>query len=177
MNSTMRKTGLMMVLVLVFLLQSVVVSAATQIVVWHQEQPPNRVERFEEIAEAFNAQNPDIQVTVQVQDWNFVYQKLAAAASAGLQPDVIFVIPDFATTVRNLNLGQPVTDLVEELHASNQFIQAALDPYFSEDEFWAVPLYGMEQVLWYRKDIFNEAGIAGPPRTWEESAEIGRAHV
>lgn len=174
MNSTMRKTGLMMVLVLVFLLQSVVVSAATQIVVWHQEQPPNRVERFEEIAEAFNAQNPDIQVTVQVQDWNFVYQKLAAAASAGLQPDVIFVIPDFATTVRNLNLGQPVTDLVEELHASNQFIQAALDPYFSEDEFWAVPLYGMEQVLWYRKDIFNEAGIAGPPRTWEELVEIAR---
>ena len=162
-------------LMMVLFLPSIIVAAATEIVVWHQEQPPHRVQRFQEIAGEFNAQNPDVQVTIQVQDWNLVYQKLAAAASARRQPDVIFVIPDFATTVRNLNLALPVTDLVQELHETNQFFDAALAPYLWDDEYWAVPLFANQQVFWYRKDIFQEAGIEGPPQTWEELVATAKA--
>lgn len=149
-------------------LVSVSLAQEIQLTVWHQEQPPQRVERFEQIIEEFNAQHPDIEVDIQVQDWNTAYQRLTAAAAAGRQPDLMFVIPDFAMTVLNLELAEPVTELVQELDESYDFIDAALEPYQYNGEIWAVPLYGMEQVLWYRKDLFEEAGIEEAPRTWEE---------
>ena len=148
--------------------------AQTQITVWHMEQPPQRVERFEAIAEAFNEANPQYEVEMDVRDWNNVYQNLAVAAASGNQPDIMFAIPDFALTVRELGIAQPVTDLVNDLDAQHDFIDAATDAYFDDGEHWAVPLYGMEQVLWYRKDKFREAGIENPPETYSELLEAAQ---
>lgn len=145
-----------------------------EITVWHMEQPPNRVQRFEELANEFNAANPGFRVIMRVQAWDEVYKRLAAAAAAGRQPDLLFVIPDFSFAVKGLNLGVPVTDLVNELNDKHTFIPAALEPYLRDGEYWAVPLYGMVQVLWYRKDLFAEAGITEAPRTWDELVEAAR---
>lgn len=38
----------------------------------------------------------------------------------------------------------------------------------SNGEVFAAPLFVDSLALYYNKDIFNAAGIAGPPRTWEE---------
>jgi multiple sugar transport system substrate-binding protein len=148
--------------------------AQTSVTIWHMEQPPHRVERFNELAAEFSAANPEYDVTMEVRDWNTVYQNLAVAAASGNQPDGLFVIPDFALTVRELGIGQPVTELVNALDAQHTFVEAATAAYFDEGEHWAVPLYGMEQVLWYRKDKFREAGIE-PPTTWSELLAAARA--
>lgn len=173
----MRKfTFLVLVLLLVMAPLGVQTSSArqnkVQITLWHQEQPPHRVERFQSIADDFNASHPDIEVKIEVQDWNAAYQRLTAAAAAGRQPDMMFVIPDFAQTVLKLDLAQPVTALVKELDEQHDFVDAAIEPYYYNDEYWAVPLYGMEQMLWYRKDIFEEAGIESAPKTWEELVQV-----
>src|SRR5690606_24479524 len=115
---------------------------------------------------------PNIEVTVEVQDWNAAYQRLTADAAAGRQPDMMFVSPDFAQTVLKLDLAQPVTGLIENSEAEHDFVDAALEPYYFGDEYWAVPLYGMEQMLWYRKDLFTEAGIEAAPTTWEELVQV-----
>lgn len=159
---------LLLVSVVTFLALTIASAQTVELTVWHMEQPPNRVQRFDQLANEFNQRHPNINVRMQVQDWNLVYQRLAAAAVAGRQPDLLFVIPDFSFTVQALNLGVPVTDLVNELDERHDFITTALEPYWRDGEYWAVPLYGMVQVLWYRKDLFAEAGIERAPATWGE---------
>lgn len=135
--------------------------------IWHMESVPHRVEAWNALAESYNATDPDHPVTIQVQEWDSVYQSIAAAAQSGTQPDVLFAIPDFATYVRNLGLGQPVTETVDRLDGEYGFISAATAPYTDDGDVWAVPLYGMVQVLWYRQDLFEAAGIEAPG-TWSE---------
>lgn len=142
-------------------------AAGGEITVWHMESVPHRVEAWNALAEEYNATDPEYPVTIQVQEWDSVYQSIAAAAQSGTQPDVLFAIPDFATYVRNLGLGQPVTATVESLDADYGFISAATAPYTDGGDVWAVPLYGMVQVLWYRQDLFDEAGLQAPS-TWNE---------
>ena len=142
--------------------------AVTQIVLWHMEQPPNRVEGFQKIIDQFNAAHPTIKATQQVQDWNQIYTKIAAAVTSHTQPDILFTIPDFTTYVRTTGGVQPVTSLVQELDKSHKFFPAALAAYNDQNQYWAVPLYGMVQMLWYRKDLFAKAGISAAPATWEE---------
>jgi len=138
-----------------------------EIVMWHMEEPPNRVQRFQEIADAFNAANPDIRVIPQVQSWGDAYTRFPAAIQAGRGPDLLFTIPDYTTLINSLGVTQPVDDIVADLDAKHKFLEAALTPYQYDGHTWAVPLYGMVQVLWYRKDILDEAGIE-PPKNWDD---------
>lgn len=148
-----------------------------QVTVWHQEQVQPRIEQFQAVIDAFNASQDQFEVIQQVQSWGSIYQKLPPAVAAGIQPDIQFTIPDFTITMRDTGVVQPVTDFVDELNAAHDFIDQAVVPYTDDGEVWAVPLYGMIQVLWYRKDMFEAAGLdpENPPATWEELIEAAKA--
>lgn len=137
------------------------------LILWHMESVPTRVEAWNTLIDQYNATDPEYPVQAQVQEWDSVYQGIAAAAQAGNQPDILFAIPDFATYVRNLGLGQPVTSTVEELDGEYDFLDAATAAYTDGGEVWAVPLYGMVQMLWYNRDSFEAAGLEAPT-TWDE---------
>ena len=125
-----------------------------QITLWHQEQVQARVDQFQKVIDAFNASQADYQVVQQVQSWGNIYQKLPPAIQAGVQPDIDFTIPDFTVTIRETGAVQPVDDIVAEIEKKHKFIDQALTPYRDDGKIWAVPVYGMVQVLWYRKDLF-----------------------
>ncbi|MDG4832802.1 sugar ABC transporter substrate-binding protein [Solwaraspora sp. WMMD1047] len=135
------------------------------VILWHMEQPPNRVEGFQKLIDSYNATDPEYKVQAQVQDWNQIYTKISGAVQSQTQPDILFTIPDFTTYVRPIGSVRPVTSLVEELDQAHDFGAAAVAPYQDEGEVWAVPLYGMVQMLWYRKDLLQAAGISEPPAT------------
>lgn len=139
----------------------------TELTLWHMEEPPNRVARFKEIVEGFNTANPDIKITPQVQSWGDAYSKFPAAIHAGNGPDLLFTIPDYTTLIKELGVVQPVDDIVNKLNEKHKFLSSSLTPYQYEDKTWAIPVYGMVQVLWYRNDLLTAAGV-NPPKTWDE---------
>jgi multiple sugar transport system substrate-binding protein len=139
----------------------------TQITLWHMEEPPNRVKRFQEVIEAFNQKNPDIKVTPQVQSWGDAYSKFPAAIQAGNGPDLLFTIPDYTTLIKELGVVQPMDDIVKSINEKHKFLPSSLTPYQYENHTWSIPIFGMVQVLWYRADLLKEANIT-PPKTWDE---------
>ncbi len=141
--------------------------AQTEITVWHMEQPPHRVERVQELIDAFNQANPDIVVKQEPQSWGEIYAKAPAAIAAGTAPDILFAIPDFTTVIKSLGALSSVEDFVNELDAKHKFVPATVQPYTYDDGIWAVPLYNMALSLWYRKSDFEAAGLE-PPTNWSE---------
>ncbi len=134
---------------------------------WHMEQPPYRVERFQTLIDEFNAANPDIEVKQEAQNWGEIYTKAPAAVAAGNAPELLFAIPDFTPILRDLGAVQPVEDFVAELDAQHKFYPAAVAQYTYDGHTWAVPLWNMAHSLWYRKSVFEEAGVE-VPTTWDE---------
>lgn len=152
-------------------------AAPVEITVWHQEQVDSRVKQFQKVIDAFNASQKDYVVKQQVQGWGTIYQKLPPAIEAGVQPDIDFTIPDFTLTVRKTGAVQPVDDIVQAINAKHKFLPQAVTPYQDGGKTWAVPLYGMVQVLWYRKDLFKNAGLdpEQPPKTWADMLTDAKA--
>jgi multiple sugar transport system substrate-binding protein len=146
----------------------------TELKLWHMEEPANRVERFQSIINKFNEEHPDIKVTVEVQSWNDAYTKFPAAIMAGSGPDLLATIPDHCTVIYDLGVVQPVTDIVNAIDAEQNYYDSAIAPYVYGDDVYAVPVYGMGQVLWYRADMFKEAGLT-PPTNWEELIACAKA--
>ena len=156
-----------------FLMTVVSYGAPVKLVFWHMEARPHRVERIKELCEEFNKTHPDIEIVPQVQSWGEIYQLAPAAIQAGRGPDFMLTIPDFLMFIKALKVVQPISDIMTELQEKYTFFDSAVESYHFNNEYWAVPIYGMDFVLWYRKDIFKEAGLDPnrPQRTWNELLE------
>ncbi|MBE3598677.1 MAG: carbohydrate ABC transporter substrate-binding protein [Limnochordaceae bacterium] len=159
--------GMVVGLVVATALPAVAGAQVVELRLWHQEQPPYRVQRVQELLDQFNKEHPTIRIRQEVQNWADVYPKILSAIRAGNQPDLIFTIPDFTTVVKATGVVQPLDSLVDELDKAHRFLPSALEPYQYDRHTWAVPLYGMIHNLWYRKDVLDKAGVT-PPRTWDE---------
>ncbi len=138
-----------------------------EVMIWHMEQPTYRVERLQELIDEFNAANPGIVVSQEPQNWGEIYTKAPAAVAAGNAPEILFAIPDFTPIIRAVGAVQPVEDFVAQMDEAHTFFPAALESYSYDEHVWAVPMWNMAQSLWYRKSVFEAAGIE-PPTTWDE---------
>ena len=145
-------------------------SGRVPLTLWHQEQPPNRVKQFQKVIDAFNKSQGKFQVKQQVQNYEDVYQKTTSAIQAGEPPDIHFSIPDLTVAIKQTDAVQPVEDIVEEIDSSHAFLRSAVQPYEYDGHTWAIPVFGMIQMLWYRKDMFEAAGLdpESPPQSWDE---------
>ena len=156
------------------LMSSAAYAAPVEVTVWHMEQPPHRVERIQQLIDAFNAANPDIVVKQEPQNWGEIYAKAPAAVAAGSGPDMLFAIPDFAPILKATGALTSVADFVGELDKKHTFVPSTVQSYSYDGGVWAVPLYNMTMNLWYRKSDFEKAGLK-VPTSWSEWEAAGQA--
>jgi multiple sugar transport system substrate-binding protein len=122
-----------------------------------------------ELARDFEKENPDIRVRVQQIPWIAAHEKLLTAYVGETSPDVAQLgntwIPEFVA----LHSLEP---LDRRIAASSIVKQADYFPGIwatnvLDSVTWGVPWYVDTRVLFYRKDLFDKAGIA-TPHTWDE---------
>lgn len=149
--------------------------SVVELTFWHMEETDSRVQAFQEVVDKFNESHDGIHVNVEVQSWSDAYTKVPAAIQAGNGPDLLQSIPDFCSVIYELGVVQEVGDIITDLDDEYGFYESALTPYVYEDGgTYAVPIFGMSQVLWYRADIFEEAGLE-PPTTFDELVACAEA--
>lgn len=123
----------------------------------------------------FEAQT-GIKVNLEVIPWSDLLNRILAATASGQGPDV-------------LNIGNTWSASLQATGALLPFDQAAFDKIGGKDRFLpstiasagakgkdpaAVPLYSMAYGLYYNKKLFQQAGIANPPTTWDELVQDGK---
>jgi ABC-type glycerol-3-phosphate transport system substrate-binding protein len=137
---------------------------------WHMEARPTRVKAIEEMADAFNRSQQGVRVKVEVQSWADVYMKIAAAVTARRPPEMMFTSPDLTMDVALTGTVQDVSAEVNMMKRKYKVYDAALAPFSVSGKYRSIPLYNMAEVLWYRTDLFQKAGLdpRKPPKTWSE---------
>ena len=127
---------------------------------------------YEALIEEFNATHDDIQVTMEVQPWDTISQKLPAAWATGQGPDI--ATPNFDPNILSKYLEtnsllalDSVGDGETQINADKLF-PAAIDAFTSDGTLYAVPANVATLQLYYHKDLFAAAGIDAPPATVDE---------
>jgi multiple sugar transport system substrate-binding protein len=143
-------------------------AGSSKIVVWTGDTIPDRVTATQDIIDAFTAETGIEVELVGVEEDQF-NQTLISAAAAGTLPDVVGSQP--LAAVRTLSANDLLnTDaaaaIIEDLGADT-FAQSALDLTREGDTQLAVPTDAWSQLLFYRKDLFDAAGLAAP-ETYED---------
>ncbi|MFE0823751.1 extracellular solute-binding protein [Streptomyces sp. NPDC058794] len=120
--------------------------------------------------EEFEREHPDLDLDVKIQEWTGIGDKVQTALKAdGTDgPDVIEVgntqVPQYAE-------GGRLQDLTLESMRDwglEDWLPGLAEPGQWMSHQYGIPWYAANRVVIYRKDLFEQAGITGPPRTREE---------
>ena len=132
---------------------------------WVGESP-----QFKKFAEEFEAKYPNITVEFQNVPASRARDKLITQVAGGNPPDVVYMdsgsTEDFASREALVNLDGYIagSDVVDPEDYVGGFRNSAE----FEGSMFAIPYDGETTGLFYRTDMFEDAGIEEPPATWEE---------
>ena len=128
---------------------------------------PQEAAAWAVVVDGFEAAHPDINVTVEVADWDSYWEKLRVLMAGGTPPDVFAMdaplFPDWQSRDVLLNL-QPYLDADPTI--LDGVYPITLQAYQLPDGFYGLPRDFQTIVMYYNKDMFDAAGVAYPTDTW-----------
>ena len=144
------------------------------ITLWTTEEQPERLDVQRRIAAGFEAQT-NIKVEVVPVTENQLGERVTAAFSAGSLPDIVYHPLNFTLSWAEAGILDidAATDVVQSLGEAT-YGAGVLNLVNVDGKYAAVPVDGWTQILIYRADLFEQAGLQ-PPTTYENILAAIRA--
>ena len=124
----------------------------------------NTADWWKNFVEEFNADNPGINLNVEVVSWNDIYTVVNTRIGNGQAPDILNI--DVFADYQADDLLLPAQDYVSEETYAKMY-EAFLAQSEIDGTVWAVPDLASARALYYNVDILEAAGVEAPT-TWDE---------
>ncbi|MEU0601134.1 extracellular solute-binding protein [Streptomyces sp. NPDC006393] len=111
-----------------------------------------------EFTDGFSKAHPDIDLKIQIQEWDGIGQKVTAALASNDAPDVIEVgntqVAQYAQSGGLLDLTGKKADL-----GGDTWLKGLAEPGAWDGKQYGIPYYAANRVVIYRKDLLRQAGV------------------
>lgn len=117
-----------------------------------------------QLARAFEAANPDIQVSVALYPSRAFATRVFTAIAAGEGPDIWYHY--YATDIATQGFLEDLTPYIEASDVAERWFDSARRRAVYEDKYYGVPRDAVSGFVAYNKDIFDAAGVPYPEDGW-----------
>ncbi len=118
----------------------------------------------------FERRNPDIRVKLQQLPWSAAHEKLLTAFAGDTLPDLCQLgntwVPELAALHALASLDSNVS--ASRVVVSEDYFPGIWDTNVIDGRLYGVPWYVDTRLLFYRRDLLEQAGVKAPPRSWPE---------
>jgi multiple sugar transport system substrate-binding protein len=121
---------------------------------------------WEAIIAGYNKLYPNVKVSLQIEAWDGFTDKVQTAIQGGNAPDILND-NNFADYAKN-NLLYPITDVMSPATLSSIVPSLAKNGVGQDGTQWAAPDIASARIMAYNTDLFKQAGLSTPPKTWDE---------
>jgi N,N'-diacetylchitobiose transport system substrate-binding protein len=119
----------------------------------------------------FEDQNPGSTLTIEQQEWEGLVERLTTSLSSDSEtPDVVEIGNTQAPTFTSAGAFSDLSDQLDSL-GGDDLLQGFVDGATIDGKTYAVPYYAGSKYIFYRKDLFEAAGIDAVPTTMDEFVE------
>ena len=128
--------------------------------IWDENQRP----AMEQLAEAYEAENEDVTVEVQLTPYKGgeYWTKLEASATGGTAPDVFWLNVLHLDAYVEGGILADMTDAIAESDIPSATSEVLVDNYVRDGVNYAVPKDFDTNALWFNKEMFDDAQVAYP---------------
>ena len=144
-------------------------SQVTKITLWHGINPPENRDIFNDLVAKFNREHSNIEVeALYIGQPDAQLPKIFAATVSGEAPDMLWFVAQLTGELAQLGALLPLENWLD-----NSPIKSEIDPtMFSSMELdghiFSIPFATNNAAIFYRPSLFEDAGIAEVPKTWQE---------
>lgn len=155
-------------------LASTAASAATE-VKWSQWKSTEVGQKFmDEFKAAFEKDNPDITLTLVDSPFTGFHDKAIVLYQAQKLADVLLVQVDWVAEFADLGMLEPLDAwIAKEPKEFMDNIPVTFHQKWRGKQYY-VPIESGAVALFYNTDVFKAAGVAGPPKTWDEYVAVAK---
>jgi multiple sugar transport system substrate-binding protein len=123
---------------------------------------------LEKYAAEFEKLHPGVDIDIVQMAPADAYVKWPAAVAAGNAPDITWMFVAFAPWLHEMSGGGfvPMNDVVDALGA-DKFTDTAKAAWRLDGDYLCTPVSRQTSYLFWRKDLFKQAGIADP-KSWDD---------
>ncbi|MGQ9779112.1 MAG: ABC transporter substrate-binding protein [Bacillota bacterium] len=168
-----KRIGILSLAVVVLLSLGIALGGAakTQVTLtfFHMNTIPEAQKAITEAIKAFEAKNPGVKIKETLVDWGSAHAQFLNSLVAGQAPDLAMLGGTWAVDFRRMGAFAPIDQL-----ASKGFLDIFLPVAFAavkaDGHVYGVPWEGATWAFFYRKDLFEKAGLDPnrPPANWDE---------
>lgn len=130
---------------------------------------------FQTVTDAFATAFPKIDLQVEAVPNADFMTKFTTAVQSGSGPDTVMSLMERFQDMAGMDGLRDLSGYVKGWDGLDQIDQKLLDPLTVDGKLLALPVMSFVYWGYYRADWFEEAGIAGPPSTWDEFRETAKA--
>src|SRR6478735_158661 len=130
---------------------------------------PERTETLKSIVGKFEAANPGTHVEIVSLPWGEAFQKFATMVSAGDLPDVMEMPDTWLSLYANNGLLESLEPYLAKWEHTSSLTDRALELGRDiKNTAYMLPYGFYLRAMFYNKKLFQEAGVAEPPKTMDD---------
>jgi ABC-type glycerol-3-phosphate transport system substrate-binding protein len=148
-------------------------ASATQLTFWTNLTTATQADVIRKQAEECRAEQPGLEINFETIPFSNMYTRLITAMRNDSVPDIMNTEVGPISFLQPRNGLAPMTDMVERL-GRDDFLSSYLHAVSKDGEIWGLPDWALHQEVWYRKDLFEKAGI-DLPTSWDELLAAAKA--
>jgi len=148
----------------------------TEIQFFHTTWVPAMLDILTGAIKDFEAANPNIKIKETRTNWTDAPSQLMTSIMSGQAPDLIMCNPSMLAQFRGINALADIKSRVSEDFLNGLLPSAKAIITTPDGKIDGLPQEGCNWALFYRKDLFEKAGLdpSKPPKTWDELIEYGK---
>jgi len=125
---------------------------------------------WQSLAEQYGKQT-GVKVDLRVVDWNSIDQQVSTMIQNNQPPDVLN-LNSFSSYARDGLLH--TADEVLSPKTKDDFLEPFARGGEYQGKLYGFPILSSARAFFYNKDLFARAGVAAPPRTWDDFVQAAR---
>lgn len=133
-------------------------------------------EHVQKLMPAFNAEYPNITISIQSIPWSAAHEKLLTAYAGNTMPDIWQLGNTWIPEFQAIDALAPLDSLIarSEIISPKNYFEGIWNTNIIAGVTFGIPWYVDTRLLFYRSDILAEAGYSHPPRTWDQWLDVSR---
>lgn len=139
-------------------------SVKAELVIWHYWDVKQNKKQLDNLVEAFNSSQDEIEAVLQFVPSEDFKKQLALSMADDKMPDLALVD---SSDFQYFYAMQPFVDLTDKVPELKHYLPTVMEPCKVEGRIYGQPFGVNCPALFYNKKIFREAGVE-VPQTWKE---------
>lgn len=136
---------------------------------WHAYNPVETDVLNTKVIPAFEAQHPNIKVEAQAVPYNEFRKKLLTAIAGGTAPDLIRSDIIWVPELAHMGALVPLDELMPDFDTyKEKMFPGPLSTNYWQGHYYGLPLDTNTRILMWNKEMYDAAGVEGPPTTIDE---------